>query len=129
MWPGRIEPDGYGSLGGRLAHRRVYEHNVGPIDPGMEIDHLCNQRACINPLHMEVVTHAENIARMDERGRRNTRPNPGRCKHGHEMTERNTYRWRNLDLCRQCRLNSQRKSRGVQAIRGSYRDRQVSSPQ
>lgn len=46
-----------------MAHRVVYEHEVGPIPEGMEIDHLCRVRNCLNPQHMEVVTRRQNVRR------------------------------------------------------------------
>ncbi len=56
--------DGYGKApGGKLVHREVYEALVGSIPPGLEIDHLCRNRACYNPLCLEPVTHAENMRR------------------------------------------------------------------
>lgn len=55
----------HASIGGhrRLTHRVMYEQEVGPIPEGLVIDHLCRQPACINPAHLEPVTHAENIRR------------------------------------------------------------------
>lgn len=44
-------------------HRLVYEHFKGPIPPELEIDHLCRNRACCNPDHLEAVTHRENVLR------------------------------------------------------------------
>lgn len=52
------------------AHRLAYETWVGPIPEGLEIDHLCRVRACINPDHLEVVTHAENMRRSRSSERR-----------------------------------------------------------
>jgi glycine/D-amino acid oxidase-like deaminating enzyme len=46
-----------------LAHRWAYELAIGPIPEGLEIDHLCNVRSCVNPLHLEPVTHRENVRR------------------------------------------------------------------
>ena len=46
-----------------LAHRWMYEQRVGPIPDGMVIDHLCGNRSCVNPAHLEVVTQTENCRR------------------------------------------------------------------
>lgn len=58
---------GYGrmTVAGRqvLAHRHYYEQHVGPIPEGLELDHLCRVRCCVNPAHLEPVTHAENQRR------------------------------------------------------------------
>lgn len=58
-------------------HRLAYEHFRGPIPSGMEIDHLCRNRACFNPEHLEPVTRAEN-------GRRAREANglPEKCRRG-----------------------------------------------
>lgn len=65
--PGANHGDGYGlfSLRGRRlwAHRMSYELYVGPIPDGMQIDHLCRVRMCVNPAHPEAVTQRENLRR------------------------------------------------------------------
>lgn len=85
IWTGQCDHRGYGrfALGRRhlIAHRYGYEAMVGPIPDGLEIDHLCRARACVNPDHLEPVTHRENL-------RRGTSPiaaqmNRDRCIHGH----------------------------------------------
>lgn len=71
-WPGLINHKGYGKISiggkGRQAHRAVYENVVGPIPDGLVIDHLCRNRCCVNPDHMEPVTNRENILRGEGGG-------------------------------------------------------------
>ena len=68
VWSGQLNDDGYGIIRRRSAHRYAYELLVGPIASGLEIDHTCCRRNCVNPSHMETVTHAENNRRAWERG-------------------------------------------------------------
>jgi hypothetical protein len=67
IWGLALNPNGYGHIEreGRHhgAHRWVYEQIVGPIPAGMTIDHLCRNKPCVNPDHLEPVTHAENLRR------------------------------------------------------------------
>lgn len=61
--------NGYGYIGRKPAHRVYYEKHVGAIPAGLEIDHKCRNRACVNPDHLEPVTHSENALRSPLIGR------------------------------------------------------------
>jgi hypothetical protein len=69
LWQGALRPDGYVQMRAgspsRLvyAHRASYEEFVGPIPEGLTLDHLCRMRHCVNPEHLEAVTHRENCLR------------------------------------------------------------------
>jgi HNH endonuclease len=71
VWTGYRNPtSGYGTIKftgtkGFYAHRLVYELLVGPIPEGLQLDHLCRNRWCVNPSHMEPVTQRENLLRGD----------------------------------------------------------------
>ena len=84
VWRGRVTPDGYGKLSGKLAHRVVWERMRGPIEAGMTLDHACRNRSCVNPGHFEPMSHLDNV----RRGTTATKP---RCKNGHPFDEANTY--------------------------------------
>lgn len=64
------------------AHRLAYERLVGPIGQDEVVDHLCRERACINPAHMELVSNAVNILRGESPPALNARK--ARCPQGHE---------------------------------------------
>lgn len=88
-WRGSCTRGGYGQfmLGRRsiTAHRWAYEQMVGPIPEGLSLDHLCKNRACVNPYHLDPVTQRVNVLRGDH-------PNivthiSGVCKRGHSMAD------------------------------------------
>jgi hypothetical protein len=67
VWQWSLKGDGYGQAvgpnGPGKAHRIVYERLRGPIPAGLELDHLCRNPLCVNPDHLEPVTHQENLRR------------------------------------------------------------------
>jgi len=65
LYQGTLNKKGYAFVCGRFAHRVMWEDRFGTIPEGREIDHLCRNRNCCNPEHLETVTHAENIRRGD----------------------------------------------------------------
>jgi hypothetical protein len=108
---------GYGQFGlnGRQlqAHRVAYELLIADIPDGLQIDHLCRVRACVNPWHLEPVTLLENA-------RRGARATKSACANGHPFDADNTYIWRVGDRttrrCRACiRTIAQTKRRQVRA--------------
>ncbi len=98
LWRGRLTATGYGHCRVKVydstvewwtstrAHRLSYQLEHGPIDQGLVIDHLCYNVACVNPAHLEPITHLENIRRSRE-----VRPRPRQqyCVHGHERIPEN----------------------------------------
>ena len=90
-WQGLKTPGGYGRYGRGYAHRRVYEDRFGPIAQGMQIDHLCDTRDCVNIDHLRVSTPRENTLRsLYTVAGKNARKT--HCLRGHPFDEANTYR-------------------------------------
>ena len=101
-WTAGRTTDGYGTFAIQrrsvYAHRLSYEHYVAEIPCGLQIDHLCRHRACVNPSHLEPVTVGENVRRGNAGGRFNTH-----CLRGHEFNESKTRRRPNgTRVCIKC---------------------------
>lgn len=113
LWTGAKVPKGYGVAQRRgfkstMIHRLVYEKMVGPVPEDLQLDHLCLNRLCVNPDHLEPVTNRENSIRRPfvQNARAATH-----CKRGHELTLENTYiaPASGSRVCRACITHSQTK--------------------
>lgn len=130
LWHGATRNGGYGYLnvpkepGGSIregrkisAHILMYEHVKGPIPEGLELDHLCRVKNCVNPDHLEAVTHAENV-RRGEAGLHN--PVKECCPKGHPYTPENTQIIKDprgdYRRCKQCHAEYERERRNKKTI-------------
>lgn len=104
---GSIASTGYGVVNrkGKIHanHRVTYAYFRADIPEGLHVDHLCRNRVCCNPWHLEPVTCKVNIRRSVPRS----------CKRGHEMTEESTYRRPDNPDRRQCRACIKLRTRGA----------------
>lgn len=108
LWTACINTSGYAGLWWdgkkREAHRVVYELAVGPVPAGLQLDHLCRVRSCVNPEHLEPVTPKENVHRG--MGTAGIHFRKTHCVNGHKFDELNTRKtkegWR---VCRACKRN------------------------
>lgn len=110
LWSGSLTANGYGNIGVDnrrvLVHRFSYEKFVGPIGEGLEIDHLCKVRCCVNPDHLEQVTRLENVRRSSAGYYKRTPENnklvaKTHCPKGHPYSGINL--WTSKTGARQCR--------------------------
>lgn len=103
VWRGRAVR-GYGrfSFRGRtlIAHRVAYQLMVGPIPHGLDLDHLCRNRSCVNPVHLEPVTRAENVRRAAR----------SHCRQGHAYVDFGFMTPQGWRRCRVCRRQAWQKA-------------------
>ena len=114
LWDGAINSSGYGHIGqgGKYApvlqaHRVSWAMYNGPIPSDLEIDHKCRVRSCVNPRHLELVTHTENVRRGLSRS------SPLVCRNGHPRTNDNTYLYKGWRHCKVCRGAATRRYLGT----------------
>lgn len=126
VWTSRKDRGGYGKvkLDGRTrtAHAVFYECLVGPVPSGLELDHLCRNRGCVNPAHLEPVSRKENVLRGASPAAANARKT--HCPRGHAFTPENTevrtvgQSSRNCRTCKRAKdMERYWKKRGVVAER------------
>jgi hypothetical protein len=115
IWTGYKINGGYGMVGYNgesvLVHRLIYSIEVGPVSSLLDLDHLCKNRACCNPAHLEPVTHLENVLRGNT-GKHNLTKTC--CRHGHEYSDSNTAiitgkNGKPERVCKQCRLEAHKR--------------------
>ena len=112
LWRGGRNNHGYGTFGldGKtvLAHIYAWERKHGPVPVGLELDHKCRVRRCVNDEHLEPVTHLENVRRGEKASRT-------QCPKGHVYDEQNTYfnvtKKRTSRQCKKCRADGERNRR------------------
>lgn len=114
-WRASRTSDGYGQFMIRhnrivLAHRLAYELMIGPIPTGLTIDHLCRNRVCVNPSHLEPVTVKENILRgVGSAFAINAAKT--HCPQGHAYTPENTRLVEKKRMHRRCRTCEREQTR------------------
>lgn len=103
-WLPKKNSRGYGqfSLTGKtdVAHRVSYRHFKGDIPLNYQLDHLCRNRKCVNPEHLELVTKRENLLRGVGASAINSKKT--HCPKGHEYTKENTLKSNNRRICKEC---------------------------
>lgn len=122
VFTGALTGHGYGHVrvgrrgeGMKSTHRAMYEHHVGPIPEGLELDHLCRNRACCNPAHLEPVTTGENIRRGNTGKKERDKTH---CPAGHAYAGANLFVTKaGHRVCRACR---NRRSRELYAARHKH---------
>lgn len=110
-WTGALNSRGYGCFAikgkSQLSHRVAYSMLVGPIPDGMEVDHLCRNKRCCNPAHLEAVTRLVNQRRSEPASKTH-------CIHGHPLAGDNLRVVQKKDgirrICRVCVIDTSRRN-------------------
>jgi hypothetical protein len=101
LWAGRVNAKGYGRFGnGEMAHRTALRLHGVVIPDDKEVDHLCRVRCCVNPDHLDVVTHRENLLRGDTLAA--VAAAATHCPAGHPLSGSNVAVRRGKRSCREC---------------------------
>jgi hypothetical protein len=116
VWTGARSTAGYGQkrVNGKLeyVHRLAAQERFGPIPEGMQVDHLCRNRACYNPYHLEIVTCQENVRRGNAGQHKKALLLRDCCNRGHALTTENIRLTSSgARECRTCRNEWQRQYR------------------
>lgn len=113
-WDGYVAKNGYGVvyINGKHgnAHRFFYELYKGEIPKGYDIDHICRNRACVDPEHLEAVTRKENIRRGRGAGGVMSKPKE-KCKNGHDLTIVKLTGGKGCDICK--KISEARNRKGI----------------
>lgn len=123
LWTGSVGQTGYGrfccssSVNG-MAHKVLYHFVCGQVPTGMELDHTCRVRRCVNPCHLEPVTHLENM-------RRSAPANKKTCINGHPLEGSNLYlqsgKGRSCLTCRRLRMRQFQQTQAYKDYQKAYR--------
>lgn len=130
LWTGAINGSGYGQLfmNGRLmqAHEFSYSMKNGPVADGLELDHLCRTRLCVNPDHVEPVSHHENMLRRAA--------TVTHCKYGHPYVEGSFFLKKRKNRpgiarrCKQCHNRMEREKRARDRLAAAQPQAQEANP-
>lgn len=122
LWQGTRNADGYGfcRIGGvrRGVHQWAYEAFKGAIPDGFELDHLCRNPGCANPLDLEAVTHRINVLRGD--GPLAQLARSEYCEQGHPYDLLNTLYVRGHRRCRICRAENWQRYKAKRQVEGRW---------